>query len=152
MSGRLVGRAVARVGVCALVVACLAGCGGGAKAVSKAAYDQQMTAVGKSFASDLSGLATANTASKAQLALTKVQGELAAMDKMLGAVTPPAPVKADHVRLVAAVGELESELGPVIAKLKTGDLTALGSVGSLKGLKDVDSAVRAIGEAGYDIG
>lgn len=131
---------------------CLAGCAGGARALSKDAYDTQMTAIGKSLASELGALATASTAREAQLALTKAQGELAATDKKLGALIPPAPIKADHVRLVGAVGELESELGPLIARLRTGDLHALGSVGSLEGLKDVRSAVQAIGNAGYDIG
>jgi len=143
---------VARAGVCALVVACLAGCGSGAKALSKADYDKQMTAIGKSFAADLNPLATANTAQEAQFALTKVQGELAAADKSLGAIRPPAPIKADHARLVAAMGEFGSELGSVIAKLKTGDMKALSSVGSLKGLKEIESAVQVIGKAGYKIG
>jgi hypothetical protein len=144
--------AVVRVGVCALVVACVAGCGGGARALTRAVYDKQMTAIGKSFVSDLGVLGTAKTADEAELALVKVQGELAATDKRLGAIAPPAPIKADQARLVAAMGELGRELGPVIAMLKTGDLNALGSVGSLRGLRDIDGAVRAIGKAGYAIG
>lgn len=152
MSGRPVERALARIAVCALALTCLAGCGVGARALSKAAYDKQMSVVGKRFASDINALATANTASSAQRVLMKVQGELAATDTELRAITPPAPIKADHARLVAAMGELERELGPVIARLKSGDLSALGSVGSLKGLKGIDGAVVAIGKAGYDIG
>ena len=145
-------RVVARVGACVLAAACLAGCGSAATPpLSKAAYDKQMVAIGKSFGADFDPLSAANTAHKAQLSLTKIQGELAATEEKLASITPPAPVKAEHARLVAAVGEFESELGPVIAKLKTGDLNALGSVTSLKGFKDIDKALQAIVNAGYDI-
>lgn len=144
-------RAITRVGSCALAVTCLAGFGGSAKPLSKAEYDKRMTAIGKSFGTALGQFGSPKTAHKAQLAATKLQSEVGTIDVALGAITPPAPIKADHARLVAAVGEFERELGPVIATLKSGDTAVLKSVSTLKGLQDVDSAVEAISEAGYSI-
>jgi hypothetical protein len=132
-------------------VACLAGLGGGAKPLSKAQYDKQMTAIGKSFGAALGQFGTPSTAHKAQVAATKLQSEIGTIDVTIGAITPPAPIKADHARLVAAIGEFKRELGPVIATLKTGDTAVLKSMSTLKGLKDVDSAVQAINKAGYSI-
>lgn len=144
-------RATARVGICALTVACLAGFGGSAKPLSKAQYDKQMTAIGKSFGTALGQFGSPKTAHEAQLAATKLQSEIGTIDTALGAITPPAPIRADHARLVAAIGEFERELGPVISTLKTGDTAVLKSVSTLKGLQDVDSAVAAISKAGYSI-
>lgn len=123
-----------------------------AKPLSKAEYDNQMTAILESFAIDLSQLANTNTARTARVALIKLQGELADTERRLVKVTPPQPIKTDQADLVAAMVEFKSELAPAIAKLTTDDETAVSSVSTLKGLNDVASAVQAIVKAGYDIG
>jgi hypothetical protein len=111
-----------------------------------------MTAIGKSLGAAFKPVAAAKTAHTAEVALVKVKSKLAAVDTELGAITPPTAVKTDQAHLAAAIEELGSELDPVIAKLKTGDLKALGAIDSLKGIKDLTVAVEAIGAAGYNIG
>jgi hypothetical protein len=147
-------RAAVCAWACALATLCLAGCGGGGgpKPLGKAAYDKQMTAIGKSLGAAFEPVAGAKTAHKAEVALVKVQGKLAAVDQELDAITPPSAVKTDQAHLVKAIEELDRELDPVVAKLKSGDLKALGAIDSLKGIKDLTVAVEAISTAGYNIG
>jgi len=110
-----------------------------------------MVVIGRGLANDLNPLAAAKSAHAAQLALAVLQRELAAADKELAAITPPPEVKADQAQLVAAVARFADELGPVIAKLAAGHVSALGSVYSLKGLLEIQAAARAITNAGYKI-
>jgi len=139
------------------LLVCVAGCGGGharirgPKPLTKAAYDRRMTAIGLSMGADIRPVAEARTAHTAELALTKVKDEFAALDTQLAAITPPTPIRADQAHLVAAVGELENELASLIAKLHTGDLKVLNSFDSLKGNLDLAAAVKAISKAGYHI-
>jgi len=126
--------------------------GGGARPLAKAAYDKQMTAIGKSLGSAFKPVAAAKTAHTAEVALVKVEAKLVAVETELDAITPPTAVKTDQAHLVTAIEELDGELDPVIAKLKTGDLKAINAIDSLKGIKDLTAAVEAIGAAGYNIG
>jgi len=148
--------AITRVAACALAATLLSGYVGskayGAKPLSKAQYSKQVSVIGKTFGIDIAPVGATTTVHAAALALAKLQGELPVLDRKLRAITPPAAIKADHAGLVKAIGEFGSELGPVITKLKTGDMKALSSVGSLKGLKEIESAVQVIGKAGYKIG
>ncbi len=139
----------ARLAVGAVALACLVGFGGTAKPLSKTAYDNRMTGILESFAVDLDQLATATGRGSAPHALAKLRRELATTEQKLAAITPPHPIRSDQARLVVAIAELRSELGPAIAKLNT---TAVNSVGDLKGLNDLASAVEAIVKAGYEIG
>jgi hypothetical protein len=134
-------------------VGLLAGCGGGggSKPLSKADYNKQMTAIGKTLSDAITELGTVTTAAAAATELAKVQVDLRSAVKQVGTMTPPANVKAQTQQLAAAVSEFASELGPVIAKLKAGNLQALSSVTSLKGLKDIQTAAAAITKAGYTI-
>ena len=71
--------------------------------------------------------------------------------KKLEDITPPDNVKTAHEKLTKAVGEFADELDPIIDKLNDGNLAALGSVTTLKGFTDIQSAATAIGKAGYNI-
>lgn len=146
---------------CALLAVCLGGCGGGAKPaaslagarpLSKAQYSRQMTVIGKTFQREVALIATAPTIRAEQLTLTRLEGELGVTETKLRAIVPPAPIQADHARLVEAIGEFEAELGPLIAKLKSGAITDLGTIPVPKGEKDIFNAVAAINKAGYNIG
>lgn len=150
-SSRPVLSAVTRVGVCGLAVVCVSAWSNGATPLSKARYDRQMTAIGKSFGLDLAALSSATTARLAEAALAKFRNQLAASNKTLAAMTPPSKVKADHARLVTAIGELEHEIGALIARVRRAGVAALDSFDSMKGLKDIQDAVRAINKAGYSI-
>jgi hypothetical protein len=129
------------------------GCGGGgSKALSKTDYVTQMTAIGKGLSTSLNTLGTATTAKTAATGLTQVQVDLRAAVKKIDAITPPADVKAAHEQLSKAVSEFADELDPIIAKLKGGNVQALTSIATLKGLKDIQAAAAAITKAGYKIG
>ncbi len=145
------GRLVAITGLCVLAAAMLAGCGSSPRPLSKSAYDARMVAIGRGLANDLNPLSAARSAHAAQLALGVLQRKLGDADKQLSAITPPLAVKADQARLVAAVASFAAELSPVIAKLAAGNLSALATVYSLKGLLEIQAAARAITSAGYKI-
>lgn len=98
-------------------------------------------------------VSAATSVPAAALALTKLRNQLAVIDKQLNGITPPTAIKADDARLVKAIREFENELGPVIAKLKSGAIKTLSSIpSSFKGQGDIASAVAAINKAGYNIG
>ena len=140
------GAAVALLGV---------GCGGGgskAKALSKTDYVTQMTAIGKGLSTSLNTLGSATTAKTAAAGLAKVQIDLRDAVKKIDAITPPDNVKTAHEQLSKAVSEFADELDPVIVKLKGGNVSALTSITTLKGLKDIQAAAAAITKAGYKIG
>jgi hypothetical protein len=145
---------------CVVLVMSSGGLANAAQPVTKAVYDKQLSALGKQFADDLNvaltqapGTQSGSTyARNAQRRITKLQRQLGAMDRTLLAIPPPASIRSRHARLVAAVREVEAELTPIIAALRKGDAAPLGSISTLKGLKDVESAVKAIDAAGYPIG
>jgi hypothetical protein len=134
-----------------LAVGLLAGCGGGSKPLSKPEYIKQMTTIGKGLSASISTLGSASTPATAAVALAKVQVDLRNAAKQLDSITPPKDVKDQHDQLTTAVNEFADELSPVITKLKAGNLAALGSVTTLKGLTDIQSAANAITNKGYKI-
>ncbi len=148
-------KAIAMLTLSAVVGLLAAGCGGGggggAKPLSKADYVKQMTAIGKSLSTSIGKLGSATTAATAATALTKVQSDLRAAVNQLDAITPPDAAKTAHEQLATAVTEFADELDPVITKLKAGNLAALSSVTTLKGLTDIQAAANAITKAGYKI-
>ncbi|MEI8105725.1 MAG: hypothetical protein WCH31_07775 [Actinomycetes bacterium] len=146
-------RAIAMVVLAVLGATLVAGCGGGSKAkpLSKADYTTQVTKVGASLTTSLSTLGSVTTAKSAATALAKVQTDLATAADTLDSITPPEDVKTQHEALSKAIREFSTELGPVITKLQAGNLQALTSVTSLKGVKDIQSAATAITQAGYKI-
>jgi hypothetical protein len=122
------------------------GCGGKKKApaLSKAAYNKQMTIVGRS----LSG----TNAKDAATALTTVQTELRAGVDTLKKITAPADVKDAHEQLITAIGDFANDLDPIVKKLKNGNFAARLEVTSLKSFAAIQTAAAAIAKAGYSIG
>jgi hypothetical protein len=148
--------AITRVAACALAATLLSGYVGskayGAKPLSKAQYSKQVSVIGKTFGIDIAPVGASTTVHAAALALAKLQGELPVLDRKLRAITPPAAIKADHARLVKAIGEFGSELGPLIAKLRSGAIKTVSAIPAPKGQRDISNAVAAINKAGYNIG
>jgi len=150
-------------GACAL----LAGCGGGKKtaattttgatttttthAMSKSAYVAAMKQIGQSLDATLNGLSAAATPAKAATALVDVQRGLRGAGDRLASITPPPSVRVLHARLVKGLRDFADELGPIIAKLRKGQASALAAVPSLKGLREVQSASTAISKKGFAI-
>jgi hypothetical protein len=132
-----------------------AGCGGGSgpKPLDKADYVKQMQTIGQDLSTSLNGL-SASTAStkKAATALTKVQGELNAAADKIDAITPPTDIAKPHQQLADAVREFANELTPLIKKVQGGNIAALATLTSLKGVSDIATASDAIAKKGYKIG
>ncbi len=135
--------------IAAVVV--LAGCGGGSKPLSSSEYVNQVNAVAKDLTTATGKLGSATNGPAAAAQLTVAQAALKRAGGQLGAITPPPAIKTPHRQLVKAVDELANELTPVIARLKTGDLSALAAALSLKGVGDAQRAIAAITKAGYKI-
>jgi len=132
------------------------GCGGsgggsGSKTLSKSDYIKQITSILKTFDSAVTTLEALPAAGKAATALENVQSGLRSALPTLRAMKPPAEVAQIHTQLIKAVGEIVSELGPPIAKLKAGDASALAQVLQLKGVRDIEAVDSAFGKAGYQI-
>lgn len=149
-------RRAIRLAVLALALTCLGGYldsdALGATPLSKAQYRKQVTLIGKTFGTDVGLVSAATTVPAAALALARLRAQLAVIAKQLNRITPPTAIKADNARLVNAIREFENELGPVIAKLKSGAIKTLSSIpSSFKGQSDIASAVAAIDKAGYNI-
>ena len=120
--------------------------------LAKAAYVSRMKAIGRSLSTSLNSLGSATTAAKAATALTAVQTDLRKAADRIESITPPVPIKTQHAQLAKAVRDFADELDPVIAKLKTGAMTALQTVPNLKGLQEIQTASTAIASKGYKIG
>jgi hypothetical protein len=159
------------LGAAALLLA--AGCGGGSKSsaptttttaaatttapsqtapLGKAAYVSKMRAIGRSLNSSLNSLSSATTADAAATALEAVQTDLRTAADKIEAITPPDAIKAQHAQLEKAVRDFADELGPIVTKLKAGQMTALSQVATLKGVQEIQSASTAIASKGYKIG
>jgi len=83
--------------------------------------------------------------------LRKAQVRLQRAATQLHAIKPPAEVRSDHDALTKGVTEYATELGSVIALVRSGNLAALGTIASLKGVTDMQRASQAITRKGYAI-
>jgi hypothetical protein len=138
-----------------------AGCGGGGASNSASSpsqsfssYETAMQQLGQSLGSAIRTAGNANiNASAGTIAdnLTKVQRLLRGAAVKLEKITPPDKVTAAHRLLITGVREYATELGGVITQLKHGNKAALGSVLTLKGIKDMQRASQSIQKAGYVI-
>jgi hypothetical protein len=164
MGGASTKRAVAVLVLAAAIVAVGAGCGsgsktGGAGSSSNAAltpYENAMLALGNKLYLTIAGIDKANRNAGGPTViernLRKTQIELRAAAVKLTKIVPPARIKAQHVALIRGVREFADELDGVIAKLKKGSGPAvLGTLPSLKGIRDMTAASTAITKAGYVI-
>ena len=132
-----------------------AGCGGGGgpKPLDKADYVKQMQAIGRNLSTSLNALsASSSTPKKAAAALTKVQGQLNDAADKIDSITPPTDIAKPHKQLADAVREFASELTPLIKKVDGGNISALATLTSLKGVSDIAAASNAIAKKGYKIG
>jgi hypothetical protein len=118
--------------------------------LSKAAYATRLKAVGRGLSASISTIQT-DTPAHAAASLQRVQEDVRNAQKQLDAMTPPADVAIPHQNLAAAVGEFADELGPIIAKLRAGNMAALQTVQTLPALRKIATATSAITAAGYKI-
>ena len=146
----------------AVVMLVAAGCGGGGGSSGSSAanqsfnsYESAMQALGRQLGSAIAASGNKNiSASPAVIThnLRQVQVALRAAAGKLERITPPDNVKAQHRLLIKGVREYANELDGVIAQVNKGNSRfALGSIVTLKGVKDMERATKSIAKAGYVI-
>lgn len=163
--------------VLALLAVTLAGCGGGGgKAVhpsasttvtippqttplSKAAYERTMARLGKQLAGSVEGLfplveaQPGTDVSKANLAkLEKTRAVVTTVTARVAAIAPPAPIRAEHQRLLRGISALGGELDRLIQVEEKGTSHAFGIYTRFTSLNAIAKARTAMEKKGYKIG
>ena len=157
-----------------VLVAILAGCGGSGRhappAVAVAphkhgvrlgdtAYVKTMRPLGKRLAISMQSIypivettpgSTISDESAATIEKTRVV--VAAVLASASAIVPPAPIRADHQRLVKGLSDLQTELAALIHFLHKGGPDPFGSYARLPGLQTIAQARVSIESKGYAIG
>jgi hypothetical protein len=145
-------RVAAALSVMGLLVLLVGGCGGKSQPpLSKAEYVQQMKSIGKTLSTSIDSIAGVRTPKAAATALAKVQDDLKTAAGQMKKINPPPDVKDAHEKLTQAVSDFADQLGPVIDKLNSGDLSALRTVTTLQAFRDLQTAAGEITKAGYQI-
>jgi hypothetical protein len=150
-----------------------AGCGGSGKqaqttvaaaphqavSLSSAAYEATMRRLGRKLALSVRSMypivetqpgAAVSIQTAAKIERTRVV--VASVSASVEAIIPPAPIRADHQRLVTGLKELRVELDELIHVLQKGGPRAFGAYASLPGLRVIDQARSSIEDKGYAIG
>jgi hypothetical protein len=136
-----------------VLVAAACGGGGGPKPLTKAEYVKQMQKIGRSLSNSLNSLGTATASTKtAAAALVKVQEDLRNAADQLDKIKPPDDIKDEHARLATGVRDFADEMDPLVKKLQGGNIAALSSLTTLKGVSEIQAASTAITKKGYKIG
>ena len=95
----------------------------------------------------------APTAGKQSAAiLTRTEARLAAAQKALTALHPPAKAKAGQAQLIAGTAALQHELRPLIGKLAAGYLVTAQKLLSLPSVATIQAAAAKLKAAGYPTG
>jgi hypothetical protein len=110
-----------------------------------------MKVIGQSLTTSIDSVSGVKTPKAAATALTTVQDDLKTAADQMKKINPPPDVKDAHEKLTRAVSDFADQLGPVIDKLNSGDLSALGTVTTLKAFSDLQAAAAEITKAGYPI-
>jgi hypothetical protein len=151
-----------QVAAALLLAAGAAGCGGGGGnggdaggSQSFSNYELAMQALGRHLGAVIVASGNQNiSASPARIVknLRHVQAELRTTAVKLEQIKPPAKIKTDHELMIRGVREYATELNGVIAEVKRGDKSgALGSISTLKGVRDMTDASHSIAKAGFVI-
>jgi hypothetical protein len=119
--------------------------------LTKAEYVKQMAAIGKELSTSINSVAGVTQPKDAASALSKVQDDLNSAAGQMKKINPPADIKDEHEKLTQAVSDFADQLGPIIAKLNKGDMSALAAVTTLAGFRALQAAANAITQAGYKI-
>ncbi len=138
-----------------IAVVALVGCGGSSspKPLAEADYVSQMEKLGTELSSSINKIGSAgNSTAKIEAALGTAQTELRAAADKMEAMTPPSDIKDQQAKLVKGVRELADGLDTIKTKIKNGDISAILSITTLPGIKDISDASGAIIKAGYKIG
>jgi len=152
-----------------------AGCGGGKAtaqqptttatttsqkvSLGKAAYDRTMKQLGTQLVGSVEGLfplveaQPGSDASKASLVkLEKTRSVVTRVMTKVAGIAPPAPIRAEHQRLLQGIASLGGELDMLIQVEQEGTTKPFGTFARFDSLRTIAKARSAIVKKGYAIG
>ncbi len=130
----------------------------GVVVVSKSSYEGTMRQLGRTLAQSVEGmfpLVEGTGGAGSAEAVAKVEAARAVVTRVtskLAAIVPPAPIRADHRRLVVALGNLGSELDQLVQALQSGGSKPLSEYTRFAALAKIASATSDMKKKGYAIG
>ena len=160
----------------ALLAVTLAGCGGGKSAVhqsaaptvtippktvslGKVAYERTMARLGNQLVGSVEGLfplveaQPGTDVSKETLTkLAKTRAVVTTVMARVAAIEPPAPIRAEHQRLLQGISALGGELDKLIQVEEKGSSQAFGIYARFTSLRTIAKARKAMEKKGYKIG
>jgi hypothetical protein len=144
---------VRRLLVLLSVVAMLAGgCGGGAHHAAQRPIATGPPLRKQAYELEMQRLGTRVATSIQQIGQLIVGGRSVAAKPRVIEIVAPTTIKGPHELLTEGVREYADELAGVIADVSSGDTArALALIPTLKGIRDMTRASRAIENAGFDI-
>ena len=170
-AGRVAGYALSII-----AVALLAGCGGGGhpasttapaaaappapkRVLDKTTYDRTMRTLGHTLATSVEGmfpLSEGGVGSPATLqALSKVKQTRSVVDRVrstLAGILPPAPIRADHAKLISDLDTLQRELDTLIGVLQHGSNQPIGAYTNLSALNGIAVVTSDMQKKGFQVG
>jgi hypothetical protein len=155
----------------------LAGCGGGGKtavhqstaptatiapktvSLGKVAYQRTMARLGNQLVGSVKGLfplveaQPGTDVSKETLAkLAKTRAVVTTVMARVAAIDPPAPIRAEHKRLLQGISALGGELDKLIQVEEKGSSKAWGIYARFTSVRTIAKATAAMEKKGYKIG
>jgi chromosome segregation ATPase len=140
----------------AAAVAALAGCGGSGT-LSKDEYEQKLQSAGQSLKDAFQGI-QGNPDNLDELAtqVGKAQDAVKEAADDLDSANPPEDAQADNDKLVAALRELDEQLGRLKTAADKGDTKAAADVSNdldaSGALQEADKATEDLKQKGYEVG
>lgn len=134
------------------IAVAVAGCGGGSSGpLTKSEYVKKIHSISAELSGSINHLGGVKDSEAAANGLQSLQAELEAKAKQLHTIRPPAGVEHANRQLSSAMSQFAVQLGPIITRLKAGDISALGEVTSLAAFEKLRAANEQLSKAGYKI-
>lgn len=132
----------------------------GARVVlGKASYDRRMRELGTELATSVEsmyplvqGAVGSATARESISHVEKAQAAVARVTSAVSDILPPAPIRADHRRLVAELGVLQGELGVLVGVLQHGGSKPFGSYMAFPALSGIALVTGDMKKKGFAVG
>jgi hypothetical protein len=134
-----------------IVAVAVAGCGGSSGPLTKSEYVKKMNTISADLSRSMNRLGSVADPKSAADELQSLQAELGKTAKQLDSIRPPTDIERANTQLSGAASQFAAELGPIITRLKAGDMTALGDVTSLTAFKKLQAANEQLRKKGYRI-
>jgi hypothetical protein len=147
-----------------LALSACGGGGGGGDRLTKAEYEQEVAAIGKTFGEGLGSITNAQSPDEIGPALAAAKEEIGAVAARLDDLNPPEEIEAAHERLVAGLEAFSGDLDKVAGQIEEAakkaqednDPSALfavfGALASLESIKELQAVEKEFEKAGYDLG